>query len=229
MGREIAKIIAELSEDIDDNLDSTQIYQREQYEARLEERREALEILATTQTATSLEGAMLQIMIARGEADSIFSHVPEENKASMAICEGQLRRIEYSLLSALTVLSNASGTSLSEVGGRYFINTDELERIDRRTGPDPAMIAHMAVRKAETGFNAFNHEHPDNEESLEFQAVSDLLGETYRNFANMAPTTPHGACAKLRFVLGSMGDGDDMDACHLKSLLTYLEGMSHGH
>ncbi len=79
----------------------------------LADRRYALETMAAEIQAGSLEGAMIQIMLAHAEADLMAASTEESNEA-------QMRTISRLLYSALTVLERAAGVSREELGQAYM-------------------------------------------------------------------------------------------------------------
>ena len=78
----------------------------------LADRMAALEAMAAEIQADSLEGAMVQIMLAHAAADL------EESS------EAQMRTISRLLYSALTVLERAAGVSREEVAGEAYMRCD---------------------------------------------------------------------------------------------------------
>ena len=83
-------------------------------EMHLSDRRYALEAMAAEIQAGSLEGAMVQIMLAHAEADMMASSTEESN-------ERQMRTISKLLYSALIALERAAGVSREEVAGEAYM------------------------------------------------------------------------------------------------------------
>ena len=83
----------------------------------LTERANALEAMAAELQASTLEGAMVQIMLAHAAAD-LMAHCTEETT------EQDMRRISKLLYSALAALEQATGTAREELGGEAYMVRD---------------------------------------------------------------------------------------------------------
>ncbi len=91
----------------------------EHLEYHLADRREALEAMAAEVQASSLEGAMVQIMLAHAEADVMAASTEESNEA-------QMRTISKLLYSTLAALERAAGVPREKLGGEAYL-TRELD------------------------------------------------------------------------------------------------------
>lgn len=98
-----------------------------------------IEAVIATGKATTLVGAMAQVLIAMGDADCINSYVEDAKDARE--CNKLLRRITSALYSVLDVLSEASGVPYTEVGGEYYANP----RFNPHSTVQKAMAVHMEV------------------------------------------------------------------------------------
>ena len=94
-----------------------------------EEEFDVKEGLATLLEATSAEGALVQAMIARADAECLHSWVEEEHRSR---CDGFLRRIDRMLHSIAAVLERESGVSREELGGSYYLNDCANPHVKRR-------------------------------------------------------------------------------------------------
>ena len=74
--------------------------------------------MAAATKATSPAGAMLQIMIALGDADNILSRVGEEYQGKCAL---QYNRLEKCLFSVMSVLVDMSGADPAAVLQDYYL------------------------------------------------------------------------------------------------------------
>ena len=83
----------------------------------LSDRGEALEAMAAEIQAGSLEGAMIQIMLAHAEADLMAASTEESNEA-------QMRTISKLLYSALAAIEQVAGVPREEVGGDHYMCRD---------------------------------------------------------------------------------------------------------
>lgn len=97
------------------------------------------EAMIATGKATSLVGAMAQVLIAMGDADCINSYIDDAKDARE--CDKLLRRITSSLYSVLDVLAEASGVPYTEVGGEYYASP----RFNPHNAMQKAMAVHMEV------------------------------------------------------------------------------------
>ena len=79
----------------------------------LGDRMEALEAMAAEVQASTLEGAMVQIMLAHAEADVMAASTEESSEA-------QMRTISRLLYSALTVLERVASAPREELGEAYM-------------------------------------------------------------------------------------------------------------
>lgn len=86
-------------------------------EYHLADRREALEAMAAEIQAGSLEGAMVQIMLAHAEADLMAASTEESS-------EQQMRTISKLLYSALAALERQAGVPREEVAGEAYMRRD---------------------------------------------------------------------------------------------------------
>ncbi len=75
--------------------------------------------MAAEVQASSLEGAMVQIMLAHAEADVMAASTEESNEA-------QMRTISKLLYSVLTALERLAGVPREELGGEAYL-TRELD------------------------------------------------------------------------------------------------------
>ena len=80
----------------------------------LADRREALEVMAAEIQAGSLEGAMVQIMLAHAEADLMAASTEESSEA-------QMRTIAKLLYSALAAIEQVAGVPREELGGEAYL------------------------------------------------------------------------------------------------------------
>ena len=80
-------------------------------------RSETATVAAAEIQATSLEGAMVQIMLAHAEADMMASSTEESNAA-------QMRTISKLLYSALVIIEQAAGVPREELGGEAYMRRD---------------------------------------------------------------------------------------------------------
>lgn len=71
--------------------------------------------------ATTMQGAMAQVLIAMADADSIHTFVGEECRPA---CEAYARRIDSALYSVLGLLSQTCGTDPAELAGAYYARPD---------------------------------------------------------------------------------------------------------
>ena len=85
------------------------------------DRRDALEELAACTPASSLVGAMFQIMLARSSAEAVSSYV-ESKWSKTALGHG--RQVEACLYSVLRLLEEMSGVPAEEVGARHYMNRE---------------------------------------------------------------------------------------------------------
>jgi hypothetical protein len=83
----------------------------------LGDRWSALEAMAAEIQAGSLEGAMIQIMLAHAEADVMAASTEESNEA-------QMRTISKLLYSALAAIEQVSGVPREELGGEHYMCRD---------------------------------------------------------------------------------------------------------
>ena len=83
-------------------------------EMHLSDRWAALEAMAAEIQASSLEGAMIQIMLAHAEADIMSASTEESAEASMRI-------ISKLLHSALAAVEQVAGVRREEVGGEHYM------------------------------------------------------------------------------------------------------------
>ena len=97
--------------------DAVQRHRLDRLEMHLSDRRYALEAMAAEIQADSLEGAMVQIMLAHAEADVMAASTKESNDASM-------RTISKLLHSALTAMERAAGVSREDVGGTAYMRRE---------------------------------------------------------------------------------------------------------
>ena len=86
-------------------------------EMHLSDRRYALEAMAAEIQASSLEGAMVQLMLAHSQADLIAA----DGKESM---DAEMRTVSKLLHSALSVLERVTGTPREELGGEVYMSRD---------------------------------------------------------------------------------------------------------
>ena len=89
----------------------------ERLEFHLADRREALEAMAAEIQASSLEGALVQIMLAHAAADIIAASSGENTEANM-------RTVSKLLHSALAALEQATGVPREELGGEAYLRRD---------------------------------------------------------------------------------------------------------
>ena len=86
----------------------------ERLDSCLSDRWSALEAMAAEIQAGSLEGAMIQIMLAHAEADVMAASTEESNDA-------QMRTIGKLLYSVLAVIEQAAGVRREELGGEHYM------------------------------------------------------------------------------------------------------------
>lgn len=101
---------------------------------------DVLEEAASHVLATSLPGALLQVMLARSSAEALHSWVDEKNREAKSEADDLLAYIQRCLTSAMRVLESVSGVSRLELGGHYF----GPERYDHLSGlpiPSPSPAA----------------------------------------------------------------------------------------
>ncbi len=85
----------------------------------LEARKEALQGMAAFTQATSLEGALVQVALAHGLADSVGAC----GAADCDTCKSDLRHISAALHSAASVLERVGGIDRSEFGVETYMGT----------------------------------------------------------------------------------------------------------
>ena len=73
--------------------------------------------MAAEVQASSLEGAMVQIMLAHAEADVMAASTEESNEA-------QMRTISKLLYSTLAALERATGVPREKLGGKAYLTRD---------------------------------------------------------------------------------------------------------
>jgi hypothetical protein len=101
---------------------------------------DVLEEAASHVLATSLPGALFQVMLARSSVEALHSWIDEKNREAKSEADDLLAYIQRCLTSAMRVLESASGVSRLELGGRYF----GPERYDHLSGlpiPTPSTPA----------------------------------------------------------------------------------------
>jgi uncharacterized protein (DUF1778 family) len=98
---------------------SPEATRQDRLEMYLSDQRYALEAMAAQIQAGSLEGAMVQIMLAHAEADVMAASTEESSEASM-------RTISKLLYSALAAIEQATGVPREEVAGEAYL-TRELD------------------------------------------------------------------------------------------------------
>ncbi len=86
----------------------------EHLDSYLSDRWAALETMAAEIQAGSLEGAMIQIMLAHAEADLMAASTEESN-------DGQMRTISKLLHSVLAAIEQAAGVRREELGGEHYM------------------------------------------------------------------------------------------------------------
>ena len=86
-------------------------------ECHLADRREALENMAAEIQASSLEGAMVQVMLACTAADMIAASTEET-------AEQDMRTVSKLLYSALSLLEEQAGVPREELGGEAYMTRD---------------------------------------------------------------------------------------------------------
>ena len=121
IGRDLAIIWRQVWRN-DDDLVSAEAHSPESthlvhLEFHLADRREALETMAAELQAGSLEGAMVQIMLAHAEADLMAASTEESNEA-------ELRTIAKLLYSALAAIEQVVGVPREELGGKAYLTRD---------------------------------------------------------------------------------------------------------
>ena len=89
----------------------------EHLDSYLGDRWAALEAMAAEIQAGSLEGAMIQIMLAHAEADVMSASTEESN-------DDQMRTISKLLHSALAAIEQAAGVRREELGGEHYMCRD---------------------------------------------------------------------------------------------------------
>ena len=90
---------------------------RDHLDPHLTDRIAALEAMAAEIQASSLEGAMVQIMLVHAEADLMAASTEESSDA-------QLRTISKLLYSALAVLERVAGVSREDVASKVYMGRD---------------------------------------------------------------------------------------------------------
>jgi len=105
---------------------------------------DVLEEAASHVLATSLPGALFQVMLARSSVEALHSWVDEKNREAKSAADDLLAYIQRCLTSAMRVLESVSGVSRRELGGRYF----GPERYDHLSGL-PIPVSTPAVAGAE--------------------------------------------------------------------------------
>ena len=86
----------------------------ERLDSHLTDRWVALEPMAAELQASSLEGAMIQIMLAHAEADVMAASTEESD-------ESQMRTISKLLYSVLAAIEQAAGVRREELGGEHYM------------------------------------------------------------------------------------------------------------
>jgi len=97
--------------------DAVQWHRLNRLEMHLSDRRYALEAMAAEIQASSLEGAMVQLMLAHSQADLIAA----DGKESM---DAEMRTVSKLLHSALAVLERVSNVPREELGGEAYMRCD---------------------------------------------------------------------------------------------------------
>ena len=130
MGRKLVTIIAamERNEHAQFKAVCTEGILLKQEERHLHDLLGATAEMATVMRATTAAGAMLQVMLACGDAECILSHVSDQHYDH---CKEMYRRVERCLYSVLGILAEASGTDPAEMGGNYYMSSeyDPLARV----------------------------------------------------------------------------------------------------
>ena len=121
IGRDLATIWRQVWRNDDERVSaeahSPESTRLERLEFHLADRREALEAMAAEIQAGSLEGAMVQIMLAHAEADMMAASTEESSEA-------QMRTISKLLHSALVAIEQAAGVPREELGGEAYLRRD---------------------------------------------------------------------------------------------------------
>jgi hypothetical protein len=121
IGRDLAQIWRQVWRNDDDQKSSEAHSPERNRQIRLEfglaDRREALEAMAVEIQASSLEGAMVQIMLAHAEADLMAANTDESTEA-------QMRTVSKLLYSALAAIEQVADVPREELGGKAYLTRD---------------------------------------------------------------------------------------------------------